>query len=67
MLADIILKIEGNIWYEVGLPNLSTSILSLSNPPPPPPPPPPKEGLVEREGLPQLRRTTLPMWPAVDS
>ena len=25
-----ILKIEGNVWYEAGLPNLSTSILSLS-------------------------------------
>ena len=25
-----ILKIEGNIWYEVGLPNLCTSNLSLS-------------------------------------
>ena len=32
-LAHRILKIEGKIWYEVGLPNLSTS---LSKAPPPP-------------------------------
>ena len=36
MLADIIHKIEGNTWYEVGLPNSSTLLLSLSNAPRPP-------------------------------
>ena len=30
ILTHRILKIEGNTWYEVGLPHLSTSILSLS-------------------------------------
>ena len=30
ILAHRILKMEGNIWYEARLPNLSTSILSLS-------------------------------------
>ena len=35
ILTHRILKIERSIWYEVGLPNLSTSNLSLSTPPPP--------------------------------
>ena len=30
ILTHRILKIEGNVWYEVGLPNLSTSNVSLS-------------------------------------
>ena len=34
-LTHRILKMEGNIWYEVGLPNLSTSTLSLSKKFPP--------------------------------
>ena len=36
ILTHRILKIEGNIWYEVGLPNLSTSNLSPPKSPPPP-------------------------------
>ena len=36
-LTHRILKLEGNIWYEVGLPNLSTSNLSPPKLPPPPP------------------------------
>ena len=35
--AQSILKIEGKMWYEEGLRNLSTSIFSAPNPPPPPP------------------------------
>ena len=35
IFAHCVLKIEGNIWYERGLPNLSTPIYSPIPPPPP--------------------------------
>ena len=64
ILTHRILKIEGNIWYEVGLPNLSTSNLSLSkiilwwyytatNSPPSPPPPPGRAIFANRISKPQ--------------